>query len=451
MKVRFELLDVTCIAPMKKGDRDALKLFLAVQNDAGDIDKLMSDSEPTIGDPLNVGPYELKKNDTLKLFDKPPIGRSNWLTNPLDFGDQSRLRLALTGFGVHKAELGGGANPDTIFAQVVKAFITSFISLIPKVGDGINKIFEIGIAAAEAEANKNCVGPLFVFNLEYLGADFIIKLLQSGRSLDIDVAAEQSLPVNVSDKCGRPQYRARLRATLADNLFDFPQSFEQSQTLVYKNKTPEVLVESSVDACRQQSPIKAWVVRQETTCRVFPIKKFSLLKYVWKIDQTELREGEGGLSISAIVTRNNPADPLGDYLKSDEHIDIRYRLDQSGNLEIICPDTSGMFALPLSCYLRNEYGEVRLFRRLISIDGEYIAGNPAYDAYASCMHMRALKHIREVLAIKAVLWNIPTDPQPVEAIRMMDDLATIGTFAKTFNSRITKIADKLRFWNSGVG
>ncbi len=40
MKVRFELVDVTCIAPMKKDDRDALKLFFAVANDAGDVDKL---------------------------------------------------------------------------------------------------------------------------------------------------------------------------------------------------------------------------------------------------------------------------------------------------------------------------------------------------------------------------------------------------------------------------
>ncbi len=43
-------------------------------------------------------------------------------TNPTDFGiEKRRLRLALTGFGLHKAELGGGANPDTIFAKVLRA------------------------------------------------------------------------------------------------------------------------------------------------------------------------------------------------------------------------------------------------------------------------------------------------------------------------------------------
>lgn len=444
MKVRFELVDVTCITP-KKDVRDAVKLFFAVKNDAGDIDKLISDSEPTIGDPRSVGPYELSKNQTLKLFDKPPVGRSAWSTGPISFGDQSRLQLALTGFGLHKAEVGGGANPDTVFAKVLKAFITSFIGLIPTVGDGINELLEIGIAAAEAEPDKNCLGPLFIFNLEYLGSDFIIRLLQSGRSVDIEVTPEQSLSVNISDECRKPQYRARLRAFLLDNMFDFDQTFTFSQSLVYKSKSQEVLVESGVGACRQASPIKAWVVRQETIYKVSPIKKFNLLRHVWKIGETELREGESTLSVQALVTRNNLSDPLGDYLKESENVDISCRLAPNGDLEIDCPETSGMFDLPLSCYLRSEYGEVRLFHRMVPINSEYIAGNPAYDAYANCMHMRALQHIRQLLAIKAVLWEIPSDPQPIEAIRMMDDLVTIGASAKTFNSRIEKITRKLNF------
>ncbi len=128
---------------------------------------------------------------------------------------------------------------------------------------------------------------------------------------------------------------------------------------------------------------------QETIYQVSPVKKFDFLRYKWKIDGIELREGEGNPSIAALVTRNNSSDPLGEYLTANENIAIRYSLDQNGNLEIHCPETSGMFDLPLSCYLHNEYDEVGLFHRKIPIDSDLSPETAPMTPIANCMHVRA--------------------------------------------------------------
>lgn len=421
------------MTPLKSA-ADAVKILAVYVSDSGDLDKFESDSEPSLSDPTVTGPYELTSGRTLNLFENPPAGRSSWVSKAMDVSDLNRIGIVLSGIGLHKATLGGGANPDLPFARFMSWLRGEFLELIPTIGSALEAGFDLAERIANADPDRNCLGPLFVFKRDLNGGDLILAALRANRSLEMEFSPEDSEPVNVTGTCGRPRYRARLRAILDERL-----EFDLGVTSSVKERSPEVTLSNVTSECAQPSPIRIWVARRETVCRLVPKTRFQALDYVFSIGDTEIRAEAADLAVTLPVTRLDPANPIEEETTRDETVRVRCRVDAQGHLEIRCPPTAGNFSLPVSVALRNQNDQARVHERRVHIVTEDVEGNAAYDAYSSCMAKRAERMIREILQIKQVVWEIPTDPRPVEAIRMMEQLKALHATTRTLTRAVSAI------------
>lgn len=429
MKIRFQLISVTCLAPLKS-DRDALKIHLIAASDSGDVAKLESNSEPSISGSLDVGPYELQANDTLELYGHPPAGRLDWMTEPLAFGELSRIRMDLLGIGLHKAELGGGADPDSPVAKVLTTLRDELVGLIPYVGKVVVKLLQLAEKFATADPNKNCLGPVFAFNRELQGSDLIINLIKSNYSGEIRFTAGESV-VNTSSECRKPQYQTFVRMHLVGNI-----RFDSQNSSRFISKGPEATLTDVLAECRQKDAIKVWVSRRESTFEVTPTTQFTSLKYGWNVQGVELREGEGSFSASTSVSRINISQPNTDPAPIQQSVNIVYKVEPNGKLILRCAETTGNYELSVTCHLRNDHNEVRVHQAKLNVESEVLDGNDAYKAYLNCVRVRALKHIQGLLDIKQLILTIPTSPQPLESVKGLEELGKIAITVKTLTSQL---------------
>lgn len=433
MHIRFQMHDVTCIMPMQSAT-DSVKLYFIVVSDSGDGDKFESDSEPSLSNPLITGPYELTAGKALNLYENLPAGRNSWVTNVLNVSDLNRVAFVLSGVGIGKASLGGGADVDSAYAQFLSWLRGRFLTLIPKIGEGIEEAMDWAEKIVSADPDRDCRGPLFVFKREYQGSDLILDLLNGRGSIEITLAPGDSERINTPSGCRTPRYSARLRALLEGHI-----QFDEARTTTFKERTAAVGLSSVLEECRPPTPIEVWITRYEIVLTMTPKDTFSALRYVWRIADTEVDLSEAEVALTLPVTRLDPADPIENSMTTTTTIALTCRVDNLGRLEIRCPPDAGSFSFPITAVLKGSRGEARVHSQTVFFNTEDITGNAAYQAYSACTAQRAARVIREILAVKQIIWDLPTHPGPVESIRIINRLNEISVAAGTLRSMLTKI------------
>lgn len=381
MRITFEPLSVKCIAPKRKNDRDAVKLYVAAATDIGQLDKLESESEPSISNPLTVGPYELAPNGQLNLSEMPPTGRANWRTRPLEFTETSAIRFNMTGVGLHKAEITGSSIEDLPPFQkaAMKALRDVFMGLTPA-GKVMDKVADLAVKAAEAGHNNHCIGTLFIFEKHYTGADLAFNLLKSSGILRVAFEPSDGGNFPVSDGCQKPAYSASVRIQLQDKV-----SFKLTHQAKQVETGPRGVNQNMLEQCKPAEQVLVWLVKRENTYHLTPAIELSILKYVWSINGRMLREVDRQITLPLDVLHHETVVPFKSK-RSNKNVTLSYSIDRRGSLRIDCPARAGNFSMDLRCEIHNARNEsINVYSKKLNVESEIIDGNAAYKRYLKCV------------------------------------------------------------------
>jgi hypothetical protein len=377
--VSFELLNLSCLKA-KRSDVDTVKLYLAATSETGDLDKLESNTGPTQQD-IAPGEYDFHSGTTVVFADSPPLGRATWRSNLISISETSDVAFTVAGIGLHKAELGGGADPDSIAGKVAAIVRDNFVTLIPYVGKPVAALLKFAEQTANADPDKECYGPLFVFTRTYSGADLIFSLIKDPYQY-VTFQAGDSADVEVHKDCRRPAYTATV---LLRSGTDVGFSFEQSDKELSRSKP--IALKGAWGKCKPDHAAYYWVIGREVVYRFKPKTLFNAFRYQWQVAgfgaATEVAEGSGDYTVRANVYRYDRE--TGEQHIATEDVPLHCTVASDGSLEIRVPETAGAFDLHVSCDLAYGDDHKRVYSKSFDVETEVIDGDAAYLAYTECV------------------------------------------------------------------